>query len=44
MNDTAALSQVCSGIFIHLIGMVQPPGIGMPSDNAFSHFCKKLAV
>src|SRR5215469_2074173 len=30
MNDAAAPSQVCPGIRIHAIDIVQPPGIGMP--------------
>jgi len=29
-NDTAAPGHVCWGISIHVIDIVQPPGIGMP--------------
>ena len=29
-NDAAALGHVCPGIRIHVIDMVQPPGIGIP--------------
>ncbi|MBZ5499744.1 MAG: hypothetical protein LAP85_25375 [Acidobacteriia bacterium] len=32
MNEAAASSQVCPGILIHAIDMVQPPGIAMPPD------------
>jgi hypothetical protein len=31
-NEAAAPSQVCPGILIHAIDMVQPPGIAMPPD------------
>jgi len=30
MNDAAAPSQVCPGICIQIIDIVQPPGIGIP--------------
>ncbi|MGE0116682.1 MAG: hypothetical protein AB7S71_20575 [Dongiaceae bacterium] len=30
-NDAAAPGQVCPGIRIHAIDIVQPPGIGIPS-------------
>src|SRR5579864_5196159 len=30
-NDAAAPNHVCPGIRIHAIGIVQPPGIGMPA-------------
>ena len=38
-NDAAAPGQVCPGIRIHAIDMVQPPGIGMPliADIAAHH-------
>jgi hypothetical protein len=29
-NDAAALDHVCPGINIHVIDIVQPPGIGIP--------------
>ena len=29
-NDTATPAHVCSGILIHIIDIVQPPGIGIP--------------
>jgi hypothetical protein len=29
-NDAAAPDQVCPGIRIHAIDIVQPPGIGIP--------------
>jgi hypothetical protein len=29
-NDAAALGHVCPGIRIHVIDIVQPPGIGIP--------------
>src|SRR6266478_7619817 len=29
-NDAAAPGHVCPGISIHAIGIVQPPGIGIP--------------
>jgi hypothetical protein len=29
-NDAAAPNHVCSGIRIHAIDIVQPPGIGIP--------------
>ncbi len=32
MNEAAAPSQVCPGILIHAIDMVQPPGIAMPPE------------
>jgi len=31
MNDAAAPTQLCPGIRIHAIDIVQPPGIGIPS-------------
>jgi len=30
MNDAAAAGHVCPGIRIHIIDIVQPPGIGIP--------------
>src|SRR5260370_40460827 len=30
MNDAAASGHVCPGIRIHIIDIVQPPGIGIP--------------
>jgi hypothetical protein len=32
MNEAAAPSQLCPGIRIHAIDMVQPPGIRIPPD------------
>src|SRR5437879_5827925 len=32
MNEAAAPTQVCPGILIHAIDLVQPPGIAMPPD------------
>jgi hypothetical protein len=32
MKAAAAPGQVCPGILIHAMDMVQPPGIGMPPD------------
>lgn len=32
MNEAAAPAQVCPGIFIQVMDMVQPPGMGMPPD------------
>src|SRR5262245_57525841 len=32
MNMPAAPSQLCPGMRIHAIDIVQPPGIGMPPD------------
>jgi hypothetical protein len=29
-KDAAAPGHVCPGIFIHIIDIVQPPGIGIP--------------
>jgi hypothetical protein len=36
-NEDAALSQVCSGIRIHAIDIVQPPGIGIPLIADIDH-------
>jgi hypothetical protein len=37
-NDAAAPGHVCSGIRIHAIDIVQPPGIGMPRiDDIEAH-------
>src|SRR5262249_45553406 len=32
-NDAPAPSQLCPGIFIHAMDMVQPPAIGMPAPD-----------
>src|SRR5687768_11144796 len=36
-NDAAAPGHVCSGIRIHAIDIVQPPGIGMPIADMEVH-------
>ena len=33
MNEAAAMPQLCPGILIHIIDMVQPPGMAIPPDT-----------
>jgi hypothetical protein len=36
-NDAAAADHVCPGMRIHVIDIVQPPGIGMPIVDIDAH-------